>query len=386
MNIRKILIIISGCILLVILVVVSSVSYNAGKNYGVSNAEIIRAANARSSETHEQQIKSVLVKEVNNSLVKHKISSSGRVVTSNNITISSEVQGKLIGNNKFKKGSEINKGEIIFRVENTDLFLLVNSKKSRFMSLISSNLADIKLDFKSEYDKWNAYFNSISLDNNLPLFPQTNSSKEKNYIISRSILAEYLSIKSDEEKLRKYTVLAPFDGIITKSYTDIGGNVNPGTPVVDFIRKGKMEIELTVNALEINFINIGDNVEFNENDQRFFGKIIRKGSFVNQNTQNISVFSTINADMSSIYNGMYLDAIINTKGTPNVFKLERRAVFDKNKVFVLDSKDKLRIKKVNIIATEANKVIVDNLPNNIKVVIEPLVNISKGTKVKAINK
>jgi multidrug efflux pump subunit AcrA (membrane-fusion protein) len=328
----------------------------------------------------------VLVKEVNNSLVKHKISSSGRVVTSNNITISSEVQGKLIGNNKFKKGSEINKGEIIFRVENTDLFLLVNSKKSRFMSLISSNLADIKLDFKSEYDKWNAYFNSISLDNNLPLFPQTNSSKEKNYIISRSILAEYLSIKSDEEKLRKYTVLAPFDGIITKSYTDIGGNVNPGTPVVDFIRKGKMEIELTVNALEINFINIGDNVEFNENDQRFFGKIIRKGSFVNQNTQNISVFSTINADMSSIYNGMYLDAIINTKGTPNVFKLERRAVFDKNKVFVLDSKDKLRIKKVNIIATEANKVIVDNLPNNIKVVIEPLVNISKGTKVKAINK
>ncbi len=83
---------------------------------------------------------------------------------------------------------------------------------------------------------------------------------------------------------------------------------------------------------------------------------------------------------------MYLDARIKTKGTPNVFKLARRAIFDENKVFVLDSKDKLRIKKVNIIATEANEVIVDNLPNNIKVVIEPLVNVSKGTKVKAIIK
>ena len=179
-------------------------NYNAGKNYGVSNAEAIRIANARSSESHEQQIKSVLVSKVNNSLVKNNISSSGRVVTSNNITILSEVQGVLIGNNKFKKGSEINKGEIIFKVENNDLLLLINSKKSRFMSLISSNLADIKLDFKSEYKKWNDFFNAITLDNNLPLFPKTNSSKEKNYIISRSILAEYLSIKSDEEKLRKY--------------------------------------------------------------------------------------------------------------------------------------------------------------------------------------
>ena len=348
MNIRKILIIISSVVLLVLFVVVSSLSYNAGKNYGVSNAEAIRTANARSSETHEQQIKSVLVSKVNNSLVKNNISSSGRVVTSNNITILSEVQGVLIGNNKFKKGSEINKGEIIFKVENNDLLLLINSKKSRFMSLISSNLADIKLDFKSEYEKWNDFFNDITMDNNLPLFPKTNSSKEKNYIISRSILAEYLSIKSDEEKLKKYAVLAPFDGIITKSYTDIGGNVNPGSPVVDFIRKGNMEIELTVNASELKFINIGDKVEFIENGQLFFGKIIRKGSFVNQNTQNISIFSTINADASTVYDGMYLDARIKTRGTPNVFKLARRAVFDENKVFVLDSKDKLRIKKVNI--------------------------------------
>jgi hypothetical protein len=103
MNIRKILIIISSVVLLVLFVVVSSLSYNAGKNYGVSNAEAIRTANARSSETHEQQIKSVLVSKVNNSLVKNNISSSGRVVTSNNITILSEVQGVLIGNNKFKK-------------------------------------------------------------------------------------------------------------------------------------------------------------------------------------------------------------------------------------------------------------------------------------------
>ncbi len=386
MNIRKTLIIIVSGIILGLLVLVSSISYNSGMKYGVSNAENIRTSNIKSSEKNEQNIRSVLVAKVNNTLVKNNIKSSGRVVTLNNITISSEVQGRLIGNNKFKKGSEINKGDIIFKIKSTDLGLLINSKKSRFMSLISSNLADIKLDYGIEYSKWNNFFNSIKLSKDLPDFPDMNSSKEKNYIISRSILAEYLSIRSDEEKLKKYTVRAPFNGVITKSYSDIGGNVNPGSPVVDFIRKGKMEIELTVNKSELNFINVGDKVIFKENGEKFTGKIVRKGKFINKNTQSISIFSSINAEASLIYNGMYLNAIITTKGTPNVFKITRRAVFESNKIFILDSKNKLRVKKINIIASEGNEVIIDNLPNNMRVVIEPLVNVSKGTKVKAIIK
>ena len=183
-----------------------------------------------------------MVNKVNNVKIKNQISSSGRVVSVNNITISSEVQGRLIGNNTFKKGTEIKEGNIVFSVKDTDLRLLINAKRSNLMSLVSSNLANIKLDFKSEYEKWNNFFNNIELENDLPDFPEMYSSKEKNYIISRSILAEYLSIKSDEEKLKKYTVRAPFDGIITKSYSDVGANVNPGTPVVYFIRKGDMEV------------------------------------------------------------------------------------------------------------------------------------------------
>jgi hypothetical protein len=71
-----------------------------------------------------------------------------------------------------------------------------------------------------------------------------------------------------------------------------------------------MEIELTVNTSEIKFINIGDAVSFTDNEKIYSGKIIRKGEFVNTNTQNISVFSSITANESSLYNGMYLSATI----------------------------------------------------------------------------
>ena len=384
MNIRKTLIIIVSAIILLLFGLVSSISYNTGMNYGVTNAETIRATKAKTTETHEQEVKSVLVTKVKNTEIKNQINSTGRVVSLNNITILSQVQGRLVGNNTFKKGTEINKEMVIFSVKNTDLKLMIDAKKSRFMSLISSTLADIKLDFNSEYTKWNNFFNTIDLNSKLPEFPQMNTTKEKNYIISRSILAEYLSIKSDEEKLSKYTVLAPFDGIITKAYSDVGGNVNPGSPVVDFIRKGEMEIELTVSTSEIKFINIGDVVNFTDNGKTYNGKIIRKGKFVNVNTQSMSVFSSITTNESTLYNGMYLSATITTKGTENVFKLPRRAIFGNNKVFTVDSKNKLRLQKVNIVAYQGDQVIIDGLENNTLIVSEPLVNASTGTIVKTI--
>jgi len=385
MNIRKTLIIIVSIIILLLFGLVSSISYNTGMSYGVDNAETIRASKAKAEETHEHLVKSVLVTKIKNSQIKNEINSSGRVASLNNITISSEVQGRLIGANTFKKGTEIMRGDVIFSVKNTDLKHLIDAKKSRFMSLVSSNLADIKLDYNTEYSKWENFFNAINIENNLPDFPEIKSAKEKNYIISRSILAEYLSIKSDEERLSKYTVYAPFDGIITKSYSDVGGNVNPGTPVIDFIRKGKMEIELTVNTSEINLINIGDKVNFIENGNTYSGEVIRKGNFVNPSTQNISVFTSIDVEKNSLYNGMYVSATIITKGIENVCKLPRRSIFKKNKVFIINKNNELKIKEVNIISYQGDDVIVENLSNNTLIVIEPLVNIKEGTIVKPIS-
>ncbi len=386
MNTRKILIIIASTIILLLFGLISSISYNTGMNYGVTNAETIRTKRAKVAETHTKKIKTVLVTKVKNTTIKNQINSAGRVVSLNNITISSEVQGRLAGNNTFKKGSEVMEGEVIFSVRDTDLRLLIKAKKSQFMSLISANIPDIRVDFGNEYIKWNNFFNTIDLEENLPNFPQMNTAKEKNYIISRSILAEYLSIRSDEEKLGKYTVLAPFDGIITKSYSDVGGNVNPGSPVVDFIRKGNMEIELTVNTSEIQFINIGDIVSFTDNGKKYSGKVIRKGRFVNTNTQNISVFTSINDNEGSLYNGMYLNATITTKGTENTFKLPRRSIFENNKVFIVDTEKRLKIKNVNIIAYQGDEVIIDNMLENTLIVNEPLVYATEGTIVKAILK
>ena len=147
-----------------------------------------------------------------------------------------------------------------------------------------------------------------------------------------------------------------------------------------------MEIELTVNRSEIEFINIGDKVDLTENGKKYSGKITRKGSFVNPQTQNISVFTSIKNKPESIYNGLYLDAIITTEVGKDVFKLARRAIFENNKVFSIDDNKKLKINEVNIISFQEDYVIIDNLKNNMLIVNEPLVNVKEGTIVKPIIK
>ena len=386
MNTRKTLIIISSLIVIALFALTSYISYNFGMNYGVENAELIREKRAGESEKHSKNIKSVLATKVVNKEITNKIYSTGRVLSVNSITISSEVQGKILNNSFLKKGTKIKKGNNILNVQNTDLQLLLNAKKSRLMSLISSNLADIELDFNGEYEKWKTFFNKITLNNNLPDFPKLYSTKEKNFIISRSILSEYLSIKSDEEKLKKYTIKAPFDGIITRSYTDIGAFINPGSPIIDFIRDGEMEIELSVSTSEIDLINLNDSVVLSNSNNVFSGKIVRKSEFVNNNTQNISVFASVKNAENSLYSGMYLDAKIINKSNEKLVKIPRRAVFNENKVFTIDRENKLEIKTLNIISYQDDFVVVDNLKNGTIVVKEPLIEESEGTKVKVILK
>ena len=94
MNTRKTLIIISGLIVIALFALTSYISYNFGMNYSVENAELIREQRAGESEKHSKNIKSVLAIKVVNKEITNQIYSTGRVLSVNSITISSEVQEK----------------------------------------------------------------------------------------------------------------------------------------------------------------------------------------------------------------------------------------------------------------------------------------------------
>ena len=215
---------------------------------------------------------------------------------------------------------------------------MLAAKKSAYLSLIAQNLPDIATDFSQEFDKWNNFFNGINVDQPLDDFPSFNTTREKNFIISRNILAEYLSIKSDEFKLSKYFQFAPFTGSIVESYTDKGAIVNPGSPVIQIMRSDELEIEIPIPLKYMDNIKVGTKVNLFDNSKTFSGKIIRKGDFINANTQNVPVYVKPD-NATSIFYGMYLEALLEFKDTEDVVKIPRKALYDNQKLYIINEND-----------------------------------------------
>lgn len=384
MKIRQILIIVCSILLVSIVCSVGYVSYEAGISFGEKNAEEIRLKRIKTDFKDSTILKFVNTEIVTIDTIPFTIYGSGRVISSSNINVTSEVQGKLSSNIKLKKGTEFSKGQLLFRVQDSDAKMLLIARKSNYLNLVSNALPDLKIDFNSVFTKWESFFNSIKVDSPLPEFPNFNTNKEKNFIVSRSILAEYYNIKSDEERLKKYIINAPFDGSILEAFTDEGAIVNPGTPIVNIIRKGDMEIEIPVNPKYLGKISKGLSVVFNENGNSYQGTVSRIGKFVNQRTQNISVFAKLPSNSKILLNGMYLEAKIFCKGFESVVEIPRKAIFGDNIIYTV-SKDSLLIpRKIIVKSMQKNSVIASGLQNNTRIVVDPVVNAKDSMKVAPI--
>ncbi|MEC7005519.1 MAG: HlyD family efflux transporter periplasmic adaptor subunit [Bacteroidota bacterium] len=380
MKARKIVVFVLLLVFLGLLIVVGSISYNSGMSYGEANAEKIRKSKIIS-------VDSVLVENfvtaayTRNEKSPIMVKSSGRIVPGKMIGISSEVQGVLESSITLKKGTKFKKGDLLFKLRDTDIKLMLAAKKSAYLSLIAQNLPDIATDFSTEFEKWNAFFNAINVDQPLNEFPDFNTTREKNFIISRNILAEYLSIKSDEFRQSKYFQFAPFSGSIVESFTDEGAIVNPGSPVIQIMRNDELEIEIPVPLKFMDNIKVGNTVELKENERSFDGIVIRKGDFINAKTQNVPVYVRP-LNTKSLYYGMYVEANIEFNSNQNVVKIPRKALFENERLFTINELDSTLVSiSLDIRSSDDKFVYVENLNDSILYVTQPLINKKEKNKV-----
>ena len=380
MKARKIVVFVLLLVFLGLLMIVGSISYNSGVSYGEANAEQIRKSKIIN-------VDSVVVENfvtaayTLNEKAPISVKSSGRIVPGKMIGISSEVQGVLESSITLKKGTKFRKGDLLFKLRDTDIKLMLAAKKSAYLSLIAQNLPDIATDFSSEFEKWNAFFNAINVDQPLNDFPEFNTTREKNFIISRNILAEYLSIKSDEFRLSKYFQFAPFSGSIVESFTDEGAIVNPGSPVIQIMRNDELEIEIPVPLKYMDNIKVGNTVELRENERSFDGVILRKGDFINAKTQNVPVYVKPH-NAKSLYYGMYVEAILKLNSNQNVVKIPRKALFDNERLYTVNQQDSTLVSiTLDIRSSDDKFVYVENLSDSVLYVTQPLINKKEKNKV-----
>ncbi|MCB0490836.1 MAG: HlyD family efflux transporter periplasmic adaptor subunit [Cyclobacteriaceae bacterium] len=315
------------------------------------------------------------------------IEAFGRVGSSQQLNLVAEVGGKLLpGNISFKEGTNFRQGDILAKINNSEQLLNLQSRKSNFLNLVASVLPDLKIDFPDNYEQWDVYYNNIELNTTLPILPKNLTPKAKAFLASKNILSEYFTIKSLEENLSKYTLIAPYNGSIQSVSIEIGSVVNPGSVVASIIRTDRLELKVPIELKDIDNISIGTSVSIfqeGKENKSWTGKVVRMADFVDANTQSVSAYVSIDSPRGDVYDGMYLRAVIPGKVVKEGMRIQRSIVQNKSEVFVVED-SKLQSKQINIAQITQDEVVFNGLAPGSMLVVDAPSNASNNMVVEII--
>lgn len=311
-------------------------------------------------------IKTVFVKTVKNKEIPIVISANGNLVAKNKINLFSEVQGVLKPLAKdFKTGVHYRKGEVILKINSDEYYANLQAQKSNLFNSITSIMPDIRLDYPDEYKKWQNYLDSFDFNKTTPTLPQTNSEKEKFFISGRNIYTTYYNVKNMEVRLNKYTIKAPYTGILTEALVTPGSLVRQGQKLGEFIDPSVYEMEIAISANYKDLLQKGRKVKLHnlENTKSWTGKVVRVNGKIDQTSQTIKVYIQISSN--DLNEGMYLEADLVAKSEKDAFEIPRKVLVNNNSVYIVNDSI-LQLVKVRPVYFKDQSVIIKDLPDGSK--------------------
>lgn len=305
----------------------------------------------------------------------------GRISSLNNITVSSEVTGKILkGDVDLKPGTTFKKGDILFKIYSKDTEAKLISDKCAYLETLSNALPDIKIDFPAEYAKWNDFFNSIDLKRKLPKLPEATTNKEKIFLASNNVLTGYYNIIEKEITLSKYTVTAPFNGSIISASKEVGDIAGQNSTIAEIIRAGQMEITVPVKPSDVKWIKKGNDATIiGRNGEKTTGKIVRISKAVDEMTQSVNIYLNIkNAESKEFLQGEYADVQFKGKGAYGMI-IPREALIKPNKVYEI-ANGKLHATEVKVVRELEDYFIISGPDTTKEIITESLTDINPNTK------
>ncbi|MFN3639290.1 MAG: efflux RND transporter periplasmic adaptor subunit [Flavobacterium sp.] len=305
---------------------------------------------------------------------------TGRVIPKNSSDLYAEVQGTISPTNKpFKPGVFYKKGELILTINSNEFENQLKAEKSNFLGLLTSILPDLKSDYPEGYKDWIQFIENYDVNNPLNDIPKYNTNSENYFLTSRQIFSTYFKIKSLEDRLGKYRIYAPYDGILSQTNADLGSLVNPSQFLGKFIST-QYEIEAGVSINQLKNLTIGETIEF-ENKKlgtKYQAKVARINSILDVNTQNIPIYLDVNS--SSLLSGIYLEGNLPRNGQNKSFRIPSKVLKRDGSIIVLES-NILKKRSISVIEIDGEYVYVEGLKSGDTIVLNDFANPVSGLKI-----
>ncbi|ANQ50327.2 HlyD family efflux transporter periplasmic adaptor subunit [Flammeovirga sp. MY04] len=317
--------------------------------------------------------------------LQNNIEVTGKLKAKDRYEIYAEVEGRLLPSaKKFREGNYYKKGQVLLQIDQQERYMTLLADKSNFMTELTAILPDLKEDFSESYPTWNQYLKELDIKKPLKVLPEPKTEKEKYFIAGNGIYSSYYTIKSSEEKLSKYTIYAPFSGVISKSDVEAGTAVRAGQELGEMVNLSSYELEVTAPLKNIEHFKKGNKVKLysSELDSEWTGTVIRIGNTLDANSQSVKVY--IQTSGKDLKEGMFLMAQVNSAAYENAMLIPRKLIFNDNQVYVVKD-NKLEVQEIEVMETFKSDAIVKGVPTKTAVLMTNIKNPYTGMKVQVLN-
>ena len=322
--------------------------------------------------------------------VRAKISSQGTIKPEHEISVTSEVGGKVVWvSENFLDGAGFNIGDTLMKIEKRDYELaLISTESSLFQARLALEREEAEANLASIEWKRVGKGDASSLTLREPQLAQ-----------ARAVLAAAeAAYEQSKRNLERTVIIAPFNGRVRRKLVDLGTNLIPGFRIADIYNTASFEVRLPIADKDIPFLGIPlDGTMLESKDRpsvRLFtsyggenfqanGFILRSESEIDPKTRMISVIATIPmSDINiSLKVGMFVNAEIEGLSFSGVTIVPRNSIKD-DMIWVVQDQ-KLRRKSVEVIRFENDfAFIADGLNKNDRVLITRLSSYVDGMPVR----
>lgn len=326
----------------------------------------------------------VSIRTISNLPQRALISVDGRILSQQKFEVFSEVTGRLLPSSKpFKDGTRFNKGDVLLKLDDTDMRMNLVSSRSAFQSTLTALLPDIKIDYEEQFERWQTYVKSFNPEQSIPDLPNIDNDKLNNFLVSKQVINQFYAIRSQEAQLKKFTVVAPFDGIVSSANVNPNTIIRAGQLVGVFVDPVNYELEAGISISQIDKIGIGDSVKLTSTDIQgeWMGKVSRKSEVVDANTQNVKTYISVSGNR--LFEGMYMSGVIRGAQLDSSAVIPRYLVVNGNQVYI-ESDGQLRLMALNIIHDNKDQMIVKGLPDGTNLINQVVPGAFEGLQVEII--
>jgi membrane fusion protein (multidrug efflux system) len=315
--------------------------------------------------------------------IRTTVTITGPLVALDHVDVYAEVSGVLLPTGKrFRPGNRFEKGEPLIRIDDSVYRNNLLAQKSGLLNTLTILLPDLSIDFPESGERWRAYLEHFDLHKPLLPLPEVGSEKERYYIASRNVYSQFYTIKSMEATLAKYTIRAPYGGVVTASEINPGTLVRQGQKLGEFASTDAYEMEAFADLEEVRLLRVGMPVALTCDDLpgTFEGTVSRINEVIDQRTQLVGVYITTTDER--LRDGLYMTASIESDPIIGAVRIPRSALVGNGHVWVVRD-SMLMLREIDVGAYEDGEIVVRGLADGTVLVTEPPDNAVEGMQLPA---